>query len=118
MRGPDATQGRRRRRPAWSVASRGPILHTAQPCGLQARAPARPAGLGERLPMTSPAPRRGRTIFIVHTAAALLAGALLAQAQQPPAGSAATPPATPPAAAPAAPAKKAPAKSGATEAAT
>jgi len=64
--------------------------------------------------MTSPAPRRGRTVFIVHTAAALLAGALLAQAQQPPAGSAATPPA----AAPAAPAKKAPAKSGATEAAT
>jgi FKBP-type peptidyl-prolyl cis-trans isomerase len=56
--------------------------------------------------MTSPAPRRGRTLLVVNTAAALLAGGLLAQAQQ-------TSP-TPPAPAPgAATASKAPAKSGA-----
>jgi FKBP-type peptidyl-prolyl cis-trans isomerase len=55
--------------------------------------------------MTSPVPRRGRTVFIANIAAALLAGALLAQAQEPPAGSSAAPAAGA--------AKKAPAKSGA-----
>jgi FKBP-type peptidyl-prolyl cis-trans isomerase len=60
--------------------------------------------------MTSPAPRRGRTVFIFNIAAALLAGALLAQAQEPPAGSAPAPAAGA--------AKKAPAKSPAAAGAT
>jgi FKBP-type peptidyl-prolyl cis-trans isomerase len=55
--------------------------------------------------MKSPAPRCGRTVLVVNTAVALLAGGLLAQAQQ-------TSP-TPPAPAPGATASKAPAKSGA-----
>ena len=63
--------------------------------------------------MRSPAPRRGRTVFIIHTAVALLAGAMLAQAQEPPTGSGASSPA--PAAGTA---KKAPAKSGTAAAAT
>src|SRR5580693_6644542 len=58
--------------------------------------------------MTPPAPRRGRTFLLVSTAAAvaLVAGSMLAAAQQPPAGAA-------PASATADTAKKAPVKAGA-----
>jgi len=58
--------------------------------------------------MTLPAPHRGRTFFLVSTAAAvaLVAGSMLAAAQQPPAGAA-------PSSGTAEPAKKAPAKAGA-----
>jgi len=56
--------------------------------------------------MTLPAPRRGRTFLLFSAAVALVAGSMLAAAQQPPAGAA-------PASQPAAPAKKAPAKAGA-----
>jgi FKBP-type peptidyl-prolyl cis-trans isomerase FklB len=56
--------------------------------------------------MTLPAPRRGRTFLLVSAAVALVAGSMLAAAQQPPAGAA-------PASQAAAPAKKAPAKAGA-----
>ena len=55
--------------------------------------------------MTSPAPRRGRTLALVNAAAALLAGCLLAQAQ--------TSPTSPAPAAGATAAKKGPAKSAA-----
>jgi FKBP-type peptidyl-prolyl cis-trans isomerase FklB len=60
--------------------------------------------------MTSPAPRRGRTVLTAQIAAALLAAASLAHAQQPP-------PAPPAGASGATPAAKAPAKSGAAKAA-
>jgi FKBP-type peptidyl-prolyl cis-trans isomerase len=53
--------------------------------------------------MTLPAPRRGRTFLLFSAAVALVAGSMLAAAQQPPAGAA-------PASQAAAPAKKAPAK--------
>jgi FKBP-type peptidyl-prolyl cis-trans isomerase len=56
--------------------------------------------------MTLPAPRRGRTFLLFSAAVALVAGSMLAAAQQPPAGAAPAPQA-------AAPAKKAPAKAGA-----
>jgi FKBP-type peptidyl-prolyl cis-trans isomerase FklB len=56
--------------------------------------------------MTLPAPRRGRTFLLFSAAVALVAGSMLAAAQQPPAGAA-------PASQAAAPAKKAPAKAGA-----
>ncbi len=56
--------------------------------------------------MTLPAPRRGRTFLLFSAAVALIAGSMLAAAQQPPAGAA-------PASQAAAPAKKAPAKAGA-----
>jgi len=56
--------------------------------------------------MTLPAPRRGRTFLLFSVAVALVAGSMLAAAQQPPAGAA-------PASQAAAPAKKAPAKAGA-----
>ncbi len=56
--------------------------------------------------MTLPAPRRGRTFLLFRAAVALVAGSMLAAAQQPPAGAA-------PASQAAAPAKKAPAKAGA-----
>ncbi|HEY4748329.1 MAG TPA: FKBP-type peptidyl-prolyl cis-trans isomerase [Steroidobacteraceae bacterium] len=58
--------------------------------------------------MTLPVPRRGRTFLLVSTAAAvaLVAGPMLAAAQQPPSGTA-------PSSEPAAPAKKAPAKAAA-----
>jgi FKBP-type peptidyl-prolyl cis-trans isomerase len=63
--------------------------------------------------MTLPAPRRGRTFLLVSTAAAvaLVAGSMLAAAQQPPSGAA-------PASETAAPAKKAPAKADAAKEAT
>ena len=60
--------------------------------------------------MTSPAPRRGRTLLTADIAVALLAAASLAYAQQPP-------PAQPAGAAGAPPATKAPAKSGAAKSA-
>jgi FKBP-type peptidyl-prolyl cis-trans isomerase len=60
--------------------------------------------------MTSPAPRRGRTVLTADIAMALLAAASLAYAQQPP-------PAQPAGAAGATPAAKAPAKSGAAKSA-
>jgi FKBP-type peptidyl-prolyl cis-trans isomerase len=53
--------------------------------------------------MTLPAPRRGRTFLLFSAAVALVAGSMLAAAQQPPAGAA-------PASQAAAPTKKAPAK--------
>lgn len=56
--------------------------------------------------MTSPAPRRGRTVLTARIAVALLAAASLAHAQQPPPAPAGAPPAA-----------KAPAKSGAAKAA-
>jgi FKBP-type peptidyl-prolyl cis-trans isomerase len=56
--------------------------------------------------MTLPAPLRGRTFLLFSAAVALVAGSMLAAAQQPPAGAA-------PASQAAAPAKKAPAKAGA-----
>src|SRR6266853_2069114 len=62
--------------------------------------------------MTLPAPRRGRTFLLVSTAAAvaLIAGRMLAAAQEPPAGTA-------PSSGTADTAKKAPAKAGAAGAA-
>jgi FKBP-type peptidyl-prolyl cis-trans isomerase len=60
--------------------------------------------------MTSPAPRRGRTLLTAKIAVALLAAASLAHAQQPPPAQSAAPSGS-------APASKAPAKSGAAKAA-
>ncbi|TLY91477.1 MAG: FKBP-type peptidyl-prolyl cis-trans isomerase [Gammaproteobacteria bacterium] len=90
---------------AKSAARRPAISHTPDPLRFPRRAVHGPHAC-EGYPMTLPAPRRGRTFLLFSAAVALVAGSMLAAAQQPPAGAA-------PASQPAAPAKKAPATAGA-----